>query len=436
MKTSHSIAATLACLFAISSGWAQEAQGQRSDFELTAALGRSDNLGRSDSNEVIANYVDIGTVIDWARTGKRYQFAVSSDLSFREFDEDTFDGQLFGDLDAILNLSLVPEMLSWTVQNRLGQGRINELQPAAPDNRQDINDFTTGPRLALPIGRVGQLSAEATYSTRTFDNSGANADSDATVVRLDYTRALNASRNIGLAAVQRQIEFDDLLSTEFDINSYFLTINSATPDGSLSVELGLDRIDRIVDKDQGLRARLTWVRAVGAYSSLSLSAGRRLTDNGSLLGQSANGDVFDRTNQIAAINDALRRTDFIATFEINRPRSKFDVSLGWIDDEFETLSINDAERYTLRSSLRRDVSPRANIVVDGQFLRRDFSGADERNDEWQVSIGYNVEVGRRSNVGVQYVRRSQHSTDRIDFEENLFMVMFSWALSTTDTSAP
>ncbi|MEO0344817.1 MAG: hypothetical protein AAF229_01055 [Pseudomonadota bacterium] len=353
---------------------------------------------------------------------------MSSDIVLREFDEDAFDSLFVGDFDAALNLSLVQDRLVWDFSTRLGQGRINGFRPAAPDNLQDITDFSTGPTLSLPLGNATKLNLVGEVSARQFDDAS-RADNDSLLFLADLNRALSPTRSVGFSVSRRSVEFDDAQDSEFDFDSYFLTFASVTTWGGMTAEFGFNSVEFATDKSEGLRARLSVNRKIAAYSTLTVFAGQQLTDSGALLNQSSNGGVLARPDQIAAVNDALTRTNFGVTFSVERPRSEFDVAFAWIDDEFETQGLNDIESYQLSGGLRRRLTSRTSATVGGRFLRRDFAVAGERNDEWRVNAGLNVELTSRFSVGFDYTRRRLHATNREDFSENQYSIDFAWAIS-------
>ncbi len=120
----------------------------------------------------------------------------------------------------------MPDLLSWSFTDQFGQARRNEFLPDAPDNRQNINNFSTGPTLFMPFGRRVQVNASATYSIRDFEDA-ARFDSKSIDFQLGLLAFADANRVIwASSAVSRSIEYDNVINSEFDINSYFLTYNA------------------------------------------------------------------------------------------------------------------------------------------------------------------------------------------------------------------
>ena len=407
------------------------AQDRDDETQTSAAvfggLGYSDNVGRTDVGEITTAYYEVGSLIDWSRQSVRADGFLTTDLSFREFEDDSFDSQLFGDLDAELNFFLLPDVLQWSFEDQFGQARRDDLLTAAPDNRQNINNFATGPTLSLPIGRKVLFDLSARKAWRNFEEA-AQSDSTSLDVRADIGRAVAPNKRIGVYVIDRAIEFKDIAGSEISITSVVANYQAESARGSLALDVGVDRVDTGVLEDEGLRFAFVLRREFGAYSSFSISAGRRVSDSGGILGDSI-ASVIDRVDQIRAINDAFTRTNFSATFGVERSRTKLTASLAWIEDEFENLSENDSERYQVDLKASRTLAARTMLDVGFVFLRRDFNTPGDRDDEWRLSLGFTNTLSTRLQLRFGYDLRKRSATNARDFEENSYAIRVSYWLT-------
>ena len=388
----------------------------RSEFELQTGIGFSDNIRRAARNEVDTAYLDFGSTFDWAAASRRTRAALDGALIYREFERQSEDSILLGDVEALVELDIFSDVLRWSISDRFGQARVDDFLPGSPGNLQNINTFNTGPTLTLPLGRRSEFELQGEFSVRTFEDV-TRADSELRQGRIRYRRLLSPQSSVGIAYQTRQIEFKNPGSSEFDVDSYFLTVDLDKTARSINVEIGFDSADTNRGIDEGLRARIAVAQKIGAYSSFELEMGREITENGGLLNDSTV-EVFARQDQLNAIDDLLRRTTLQAGFRIDRPRLNAGVSVGWIDDEFDTQELNDIERYIANLQIERRMSRRHSLGLAAMFQRRDFAVAGERNDEWQAIASYGYDVGRRTSLAFRYTHRRLHGSQRPDFIEN------------------
>ena len=148
--------------------------------EFSVGFGISDNIARTPANEVEENIGVIGFAFDLTERTQKTDVAIRSNFDYVDYQDDTFDSELVGRLDALLNFFLIDERLTWQVQNNYGQQLIDPLTPSRPDNRENVNYFTTGPTLTLPFGSRSSMGLELLYSNvnyeiRPFDNERVTA---------------------------------------------------------------------------------------------------------------------------------------------------------------------------------------------------------------------------------------------------------------------
>ena len=77
---------------------------------------------------------------------------------------DTYDDEFLGGLDGTVYYRFIPERFAWSIEDNFAQIAVNGLAVDTPDNRQNLNYFTTGPDIILPLGARTALEVSGRYS--------------------------------------------------------------------------------------------------------------------------------------------------------------------------------------------------------------------------------------------------------------------------------
>lgn len=402
--------------------------GNNKELSLVGGFGVTDNIGRrAESEAQDSAFYEVGANTAYTIAIRSASLSVFSDVLIRDFTESDFDAQVFGDIDANLNVDLVPDQVSWRFSNNFGQVRQRGFLPVSPDNIQDVNTFSTGPTVRLPLGRRSAIGIEGTYATTTFEED-AQADNETQQVDLFFERVLSPARSLGLIASTRTIQFDDGLDTEFDIDSYAFFFSANGARSSFGAEVGYNVSDGEAGSNGGPLVRLNVGRQVGAYSNVSLTVSRQISDTRSLF-TGASGTSVARVDQNIASNSVITRTNASLGFLIRRPRDTYDIGLSWISDEFESSPISDIETYELDLGVSRSLSSRSALSGGIRFLKRNLAGRGERNDEWSVGTDYQFAVATKIYLTISLQHNELHATIRDDFEENLVLLNAEYRFS-------
>ena len=138
------------------------------DWTLDGNVGYDTNPGRvSHDPKGSATLYGGGTLtVDESRP--RLDAKVGANVGYLEYLTGGYGGQPLGSASADLRYALIPKTLFWSLDDRFGQGTSNVLAPASPSNRVNVNTFSTGPSLVLPLNSVTRMQADARYGIDTF----------------------------------------------------------------------------------------------------------------------------------------------------------------------------------------------------------------------------------------------------------------------------
>ena len=146
-------------------------------LSLGASLDYTDNVAREDVSPQTDTVMGVSAVFEWnSRDWNRVDAKLEGDLAYFEYSAGRYSGDITGPELASVDVDLVRNYLEWGTTNSFRQTRITEIAVVTPDNRQIANQFSTGPRLNIPLGsrRLNMILdgkfQRASYSVSTEDS--------------------------------------------------------------------------------------------------------------------------------------------------------------------------------------------------------------------------------------------------------------------------
>lgn len=400
-----------------------------------AGVGYSDNIGRDQSFEVEETIGTVGLQLDWRERTRRLRGDAVVDLSYFDYLDDTFDSELVGTANGSLALGIVPEILQWVVEDSFGQARGDPFVPTSPENREDLNYFSTGPELTLRFGRTGFGRLFGRWSSTTYETSP--LDAERTMAGASMGRRASPRSEISLNAVTETIEFDDDFNTDFDRDSAFIGWELDAARTAINAQLGYTSLEREGDDKNGSALVNVFItRDLTASSVLHLTLGQQLGDAGdSLRSQLENGPV-GAGGQITATDDPFENRVVSAEWRYTRGRGGFALGVSWNDDDYETLNQFDRTRYAYSASINRQLASTVDFELSALLEQGDFDNVDLETDELRLRATLNWRAWRT--LGVRFLLerfdRNDSSGDS-EFQENRAFVTLAYYWGATEPTA-
>lgn len=406
---------------------ASGATERRSDISVTFSGGRTDNVLQAGTNEISATYTAPGVVMDIARERRRMRYTVTSDLEFREYSSSLVDDELWGTLNAELELRAIPDRLSWLFQDNFGQGRQNAFLASGPGNRERINVITTGPALFIPFAGINELRASLLTGQRTFDSSG-QFDGDTLHSEAGVFRRLSPTTEVGFSVSQREVEYDNPVFDN-EIDNIFITYTKELASGSASLRVGTSEVDMGALSDDAALVDLSWVRNLGARSALQLDLANGFVDAGDeFRGGDATQDQFLNV-------DVYERTGAGAAFTIRGNRSLLRLGARIGEDRYQNQLILDNESFSLQVNYERQVSPRMRLALAANSREVDFSSLNRTDKDYIYSVSVARDFGQRMNLNIQLEHDTRSSNFFGEFDENTIIFALQFNLNQTQSAS-
>ena len=389
------------------------------DAEFRAGIGVSDNVTRVAQGEVDETIATAGLSLSATEQTRKLDLALSLDIDYLDYLDDTYDSEYVGGLNGIATFNIVDERLQWVIQDTYGQQLLDPLAPARPDNREDVNYFTTGPTFSFLPGSRSPVQIEARYSRVNFEERP--SDNDRLSGALSVGRDTGRDTTISLNLTAERVEFDDGAAADrLDSASAYIRYEKAGNRTTVSADLGYNEVESGGFEGDGLLLNVDVSRQTSANGTLALTASSSYSDQGDIfrLLQDTTGDLRETADGVST--EAPFQHNFLAlSYVIAQERYGIDLSTSFSEEDFEGGVGLDRDVFRSDARFTREISRRVFVRADIRFARREFKYLDRRDDDLVLGVtgGYRFMDGVAVSLEYQHFQRNS-ITVGADFTEN------------------
>jgi hypothetical protein len=398
-------------------------------FEATAGAGHSDNIRRTSVDEQGEDIAMGGLQFSLDQRSPRLETDLVGDFAYYDYLDDTFDSELLGNFAGNARIALVPERLAWIFADNFGQVLNDPFTPATPENRENINYFTTGPDATLAFGSQMRLHLGARYALTTYEDSLFDSESKSGEIGLN--RLLSSASSLGLQGRVQDVEYDETaLNANYTLTEAFLRYDADGVRTFLTLDLGYTKMDRdaAAQSEDGLLVRLDLSRRLSASSTASLSAGREFSSTGATFAstQSAGGVSLETAPGRQSVQPFTR--DYASLgWTFDRNRTGLSLFGSWNEQSYDGQPLLDQKLTSLSASLRRDLSPATTLLLDAGYVRGQFEQPDVDYGEVTAGVSFSWQLGRHVllNLTYDHADRDSDLADG-DYTENRYWLSIGY----------
>jgi hypothetical protein len=348
-------------------------------YGVDAGVGETDNVTLAPSNKTSQTLAVADFDFNVKEQTRLLDLAATGNLSYLDYLQNAFHNQLLGRVDGTAQFAIIPDRITWTVQDDFGQTAIDPFTPTTPNNVEDVNYFSTGPNLHLRLGGTAFMDLSARYARVQYETSPFN--SNRLIGDVSFGRRLSAASSVSLNADTERVLFSDTtVATDFDRTNVFAGYQLQGARTELSAQLGGTRVEQSGDSTNGALATVQLSRKVSAASRITLSAGRELTDAGasfSGLQSGASGVV----GAAPAPQTANSFTDTYASagWQYDRNRTSIGLSGRWDQNMYPDQAALNNNRGGVEFRVIRRLTHSFTAQVIGSIYRSDYPRASINN---------------------------------------------------------
>jgi len=399
---------------------------QALDLDLAAKAGvvATNNVFRTATDSRSATLLTAGAEFSAFQATRRLNFDLAGDLQWVRYSDSTFDSEILGDAGLRMDLELAEDRLTWHVEDRFGQTRRELVTVPTPENRENVNFFSTGPNLRLGIADNTRVVVQGRYSRADFEFS--NSDIEQVGLQLALERQVNESTLLGLNAVRENVE--PARSTEFPEyyrDAAFLRYAKTRGRTLIVFDVGGSRLEGDTLSTSGALLRAEVTRTLTTRSTLAVRVGREFTDAGSSIRQSSGGRVqlADLSAQSVAQTPEPAISRYIEfDWQVVGGRSRYGLASGYFSERYTLTSAFDRARIVTSGYVNYALGSRTE--VSARISRSDDSfdtiGADDT--QTLLSLGLSRTIGRRLSVSMSIEQFRYTGIERRPIDESRIFV--------------
>jgi hypothetical protein len=339
-----------------------------------------------------------------------------ADLAYFHYLDDTYDSEVIGNLAADARFTLVPERIEWVVADNFGQVLMDPFAPTTPDNRENINVFSTGPGFTLPMGRQNFLRLDGRYSLVSYEESPFDSDSVSAQVAVGH--AFSAASRVSLNGRREEISFrEDDLDADYDQTEAFIRFAADGARTHLTVDAGYSEVEpEGEDSQDGMLLRLDASRRLSGASTAVLRAGREFVNSGSAFAAAQTSSSVSLNAVPGRQSEEPFTRDYASLgWSFARNRTSLSLALAWSEDSYEDVADPslDQNLLSLGAQFSRQISSRTSVNLQARYGEGEFEAGPDY-EEVAGSVGVSFQVSRRIVLGLMYDYYQRDSDDPIN----------------------
>jgi hypothetical protein len=388
-------------------------------YEVATGIGHSDNISRVDEGQIDETLASAGLLLEWQENSRRIAGDTRVNLSYVEYLDDTYEGEVLGTASANVNFGIIPERLHWSFEDNFGQARSDPFEPVTPDNRENVNYFTTGPELHLRFGQAMSAEVFGRYSSTNYEESP--FDVERVSMGVGIGRDTSQRSRVALNFVADESTFDAAGLSDYQRRNAFASYDLGTGGRTtLNTQLGYSWLEMDGGEENGgLLIDLSLTRELTPSSTLTFAAGRNFSDAGESLGGGA--------GAVTASPDPFQSTDGSLDWRFSRRRTTFGLGLAYDEREYETQSQFDNKSLYYRAEFGRQLRPTLRFSLHATYTAEEFVQSGIESDDWTGEALLDWHFGRHLGLQLRVDRSGRSSsTGTGEYIENRVYLGFTF----------
>ena len=350
-------------------------------YGVDAGIAETDNVNLAPTNPVSQTMAVVDLDFDVKQLTRLFDLDAKGNFSYLDYLQNAYGGQLVGRFDGTGKFALIPERLTWVVQDDFGQAALDPFTPQTPNNLENVNYLSTGPDVALRFGGTTFLNLSARVARAQYQISPFN--SNRVLGDAAWGFQLSPASTISLNADTERVLFENtVVNTDFDRTNAFVRYDIQGARTSFSVDLGGTQIAQGQGQGQrgtstsGALARVQLTRKVSTAATLTLTGGHDLTDGSTSFSTLPAGAIGIVGTAPAALTSATYTSNYAsAGWKYVRNRTTIAVTGRWEKDVYREAPVFDMTQEGAEFNVERKVSPALTAQLLGRLYKTSYPHA-------------------------------------------------------------
>jgi Surface lipoprotein assembly modifier len=390
-------------------------------YGVDVGVAETDNVNLTPTDKVSQTIAQTDVDFSVKEQSRRLDLDAKGNFSYLDYLQNAYGNQLIGRFDGTAYIALIPERLTWMVQDDFGQSALDAFTPTTPTNLENVNYFSTGPDLALRLSGTTFMNISARYARSTYETSPFN--SNRLFGGLAWGLDLSARSTVSLNANIERVMFENtVVNTDFDRTNAFVRYSLEGARTELTADAGGTDINQDGATTSGPLGRIQLSRKMSAAATLTLTLGHQLTDASTSFSNLQSGAIgVVGTTPPAQSSENYTSNYATVGWQYVRNRTTIGLSGHWEKDTYGEQPSLDYTRGGVEINLQRRLTRSLTAQLVGRYYKTNYlnisaaevNGSPNYNDEM---IGANLawHHGRGLEVRLRYAHNS-HVTPGTDF---------------------
>jgi hypothetical protein len=382
-------------------------------YGVDAGVAETDNVALVATDRVSQTIAIADADFDFKQRSRLLDADVKGNFTYLDYLQGAFNNQLIGRFDGIGHFALIPDRLTWALQDDFGQSALDPFTATTPTNLENINYVSTGPDLTLRLGGTSFLNMGARVSRVQYETSPFN--SDRLSGNIAWGLQFSALSSVSLNADTQKVNFENtVLNTDFDRTDAFARYEIHGARTDLSVDLGATTITQSGASTTGGLGKIELSRNISPAAKLTFSAGRDFTDAGSSFSSLQSGAIgVVGTSPAAQTSQSYASNYASARWQYQRNRTTIAISGRYEKDVYASQPSLDYSRGGAEFRVERQLTHAFAAQLWGQLYKTNYentvvtslNGSSDYNDNL-IAAGLAWHHGR----GLEVRFRAEHTS--------------------------
>jgi hypothetical protein len=382
----------------------QGAPAEKFAYGVDVGIGESDNVTLVSTDKVSQTIAVADADFDLKQQTRLFDVDAKGNFSYLDYLQNAYGAQLIGRFDGTAKFALIPERVTWVLQESFGQAQIDPFTPVTPTNLENVNYVATGPDVALRLGATVFLDLTARYARTTYETDP--FDSNRMMGSAALGLPLSAQSSVSIDASYERVLFDNTeVNTDFDRSSGYGHYEAHGARTDITANLGVTKVDQGSESITGPLARLQLSRQLSSASKLTFTAVRDLTDASTAFSTLQGGAI----GGIVTAPAVITLTNYTVTYgsldwQYTRNRTTFDLSGTWEKDSYDGQPLQDLTRDTAQFRVERRLTHAFTAQLLGSLYKTNYENTDFSETDWLAGAALTFREGR----GLEIRLRCEH----------------------------
>lgn len=403
--------------------------GTQLEWSATTAVGHTDNVTLVESDPISQTIASAGGSINLTRTGSRLNATLRGDGNFLSYLDDAFEDEFLGSAAANIEVDLVGEALTWTVDNTFGQAITNEFEPPTPDNRGNVNVISTGPDILLPIGSATELAFGGRYEDSTYESTS-ETDSQSWLGNAAIVRRASPAVAWSLNAAASHVNYDDTASSSFNEQEAFARLDARGGRQTLAIDLGIAILDQGDESESTPLVRINWMRELTPSWSLVFYGGSEYMNSADQfvagVAEAPGGDQLGGTQDVILTVQA-HRNDFAGiSLAFERQRTTLRLYSSASQERYPDSASLNRDIWSVGAEASRQITQRLNAHIQTSYDNRDNINSNTDDNTTILTARLDWRLGTALFLGLDGGIKDRSGKTTSAYDETVFRISLTY----------